>query len=461
MTDKVDAASFRDPSGFVYGRDGRILRQVNQSYKTHFDGLIESGLYDELVADGLLVSHEEMSLAYAHCGEVAYKVIAPKVVPLISYPYEWCFSAFCDAALCTLEIQRRAMDRGMCLKDASAYNIQFVDGEPVLIDTLSFELYEDGRPWTAYRQFCQHFLGPLSLMSRCDVRLGQLMRVYLDGVPLDLVSSLLPGRTRLNLGLGMHIHAHARAQRRYAGVAARSGERRVSKFGLAALVDSLTLAIRRLTWRPEGTEWGGYYKNTNYAAEDMACKRKLVGDFLSRIEAGTVWDVGANIGEFSRTAMGLGASVVSFDIDPAAVEKNYLAVRAAGERGILPLLIDLTNPSPAIGWANRERGTIAERGRPDAVMALALIHHLAISNNVPLAMTAEYFASLSDRLIIEWVPKTDSQVQRLLATREDIFGEYTQAGFEAAFGTHFETLTSERVGGSQRRLYLMRGVRKA
>ncbi|HYO67091.1 MAG TPA: hypothetical protein VEU33_13530, partial [Archangium sp.] len=211
----LEAASFRDPSGFVFRREGIVYRQVNDSYREDFALLQGSGLHAELVQAGQLIPHEEVDLGLA-AAPGAHKVLRPRQLPFVSYPYEWSFSQLQDAALLTLDVQEKALARGLSLKDASAYNVQLVDGRPMLIDTLSFEKYEEGRPWVAYRQFCQHFLAPLALMSHTDVRLGQLLRLYIDGIPLDLASRLLPGRTRFSFALGMHVHAHARSQQKYA-----------------------------------------------------------------------------------------------------------------------------------------------------------------------------------------------------------------------------------------------------
>ncbi|MGE5222473.1 MAG: class I SAM-dependent methyltransferase [Omnitrophica WOR_2 bacterium] len=454
----VSGASFRDPSGFVFTRDGVLYRQVNRAYQPEYDRLYSSGLHQDLAGEGLLISHEEVDLP-PQAQDIAYKVIRPERVPLISYPYEWSFSQLKDAALATLEIQKRALDHDMSLKDASAYNIQFMGGRPVLIDTLSFEAYREGEPWIAYRQFCQHFLAPLALMAYRDARLSQLMRVYIDGVPLDLASKLLPLRTRLDFNLSMHIHLHAAAQQRYSDKALNPSAkaRKISRLSILGLVDSLRSAVRKLSWKPAG-EWAEYYQDTNYSAEALEHKRTVVSDFLDRLHPATVWDLGANTGVFSRLASERGVFTAAFDVDPGAVEKNYQACKAKGEKNLLPLVLDLTNPSPATGWQNDERMSIFERGPVDAVMGLALIHHMAISNNVPLDRLASFFSSLGRFLILEFVPKSDSQVQRLLSTRADIFSDYHEAGLENAFSRDFKILECVNINDSQRRLYLMERV---
>ena len=452
------SASYRDPSGFLFTHEGVLYRQVNQSYQTDYDLLMKSGLYDRLVKSKKLIPHTEVDVSPSR-PELAHKIIQPIRVGFISYPYEWCFSELQDAALLTLSIQKTALEQGMSLKDASAYNIQFYSGRPILIDTLSFETYQEGSPWIAYRQFCQHFLAPLALMAYQDVRLSQLMRVYIDGIPLDLASELLPARSRLNLGLTAHIHLHASAQKKYSDIPeqalTQSKGRSMSKMSLVGLIDSLHSTVSGLKWEPKGTEWGDYYDSTNYTRAAFDRKMEIVKMFLDKAQPGQVWDLGANTGVFSRLAADKGILTISSDIDPAAVEKNYQETRQKKETNLLPLVLDLTNPSPAIGWKNAERDSFIERGPVDAVMALALVHHLAISNNVPLPDLAEFFAQLGRWLIIEFIPKEDSQVQRLLATREDIFPQYTQAGFEAAFQPYFELRECLPMEGSHRVMYLM------
>ncbi len=451
-------ASFRDPSGFLFSRDGSLYRQINQVYQTHYDQLMSSKLYEKLVNTGLLIPHTEVNLE-PEDPQSAYRVIKPEKLSFISYPYEWSFSQLKDAALATLAIQKYALEAGMVLKDASAYNIQFHNGKPALIDTLSFEEYQEGKPWVAYRQYCQHFLAPLALMTYTDVRLSQLLRVYIDGIPLDLAARLLPWRTRYGLGLGTHIHLHASAQKRYAAKAEAVSQstRKMSKLSFMGLMDSLENTISNLTWKPAGTEWGDYYQASasHYSQAAFTHKKELVGGFLERIHPGCVWDLGANTSEFSRLAAARDALTIAFDIDTAAVEQNYLLVKKEHETRLLPLVMDFTNPSPSLGWHNRERQSLSDRGPADALLALALIHHLAISNNVPLDMLANYLHHLGHWLIVEWVPKEDSQVQRLLASRQDIFTNYHQEGFEAAFGELFSIHEKIQIKESPRVIYLM------
>jgi hypothetical protein len=453
-------SSFRDPSGFVFRHAGTVYRQVNQRYRPAYDHLRASGLLARLEGQGQLLPFEEADRSLAQ-GDEAYKVLRPRPLGFVSYPYEWCPAQLRDAALLTLAVQQAALDHGMTLKDASAYNVQFVGSQPVFIDHLSFDLYEAGAPWQGYRQFCQHFLAPRARAGRVDVRLTQLLRVHLDGIPLDLAALLLPWRSHLRLSLLAHVHLHVRTQARYRGAATAPRRRPMTPAGLRALVRHLEGAIRRLDWQPPKTEWADYYAETNYTADALRDKQRLVAGFLERAGPRTVWDLGGNVGLMSRLASGRGIPTVSFDVDPVAVERSYRQGRADGDRALLPLWLDLTNPSPALGWANRERESLAARGPADLVMALALVHHLAISNHLPFDRLAEDLARLGDWLVVEFVPKDDTQVQRLLATRRDIFDRYAPEPFEAAFARHFEILERAPIAGSRRTLYLMRGRHRA
>jgi len=410
--------------------------------------LMESGLYRTLVEAELLLPHEELEEG----------LLLPEQLSFVSYPYEWSFSEWKDAALTTLAIQLQALDYGMSLKDASTFNIQFHRGKPMLIDTLSFETYSEGKPWVAYRQFCEHFLAPLALMAYSDIRLGSLLRTYLDGVPLGLAAKLLPWRARLNLPLLAHLHVQARLQTTHTQSTKKEEGGHISKEGFRALLESLQSAVVGLQWEPGGTVWGDYYEGTNYTETAMGAKETLVASFLDQIApVKNLWDFGANDARFSRLASERGIETVAFDVDPTAVEKGYREVKRRKETHLLPLLLDLTNPSPDQGWAHQERLSLYSRGPAEAGMALALVHHLAIGNNVPLARIAEFFAQASKRwLIIEFVPKEDSQTQRLLEYRPDIFPDYHLDGFEAAFTPYWQIIRQETIPQTKRTLYLLR-----
>jgi hypothetical protein len=453
--------SFRDPRGYVFRRDGVLYRHLDPSAAGDFERFESTGLLAALHDGGLLIAHEEDPALAAERG--AARVLRPELVPFVSYPYEWSFSQLRDAALLTLRAQSKAMDHGMSLRDASAYNVQFLRGRPILIDSLSFEPIVEGRPWVAYRQFCQHFLAPLALMSYRDARIGLLLREHLDGLPLDLTASLLPGRARARPPLQLHLFLHAKSQRRHAadgagGAQARERGRR--GFGAQAfrgLLDSLRKGVEGLADPEAVGAWADYESEaTHYSEGARRRKEEVVAGWIERSSPASVWDLGANVGRFSRMASTRGIDTVAFDLDAGAVDANYRAARRQDDQHLLPLVMDLTNPSPGLGWDHRERLSLAERGPADLALALALIHHLAIGNNVPLPMVGATFGRLARRAVVEFVPKDDERVRTMLATRQDVFPGYTAEAFEAAMSGVFEVEAREPLPDSGRVLYLLR-----
>ena len=450
-------SSFRDPAGNIYRIGNAIYRTVASYGIADYKKLTGSGLAAELHERGLLVRHNEHAPdAIPHPDGSVECVLEPETIAHLSWPWEWSFTQFKDAALAVLEIQRSALARGMRLKDASAFNIQFHRGAPVWIDTLSFEDNSDGQPWVAYRQFCRHFLAPLALMAHVDPLLGRWMLLHLDGIPLGLASRTLPLRTRWNTGLAAHIHLQARMQARHASRALVEGGATptLSPAGQAAVLDSLQRAVEGLRWNPEGTEWSDYYDHTNYSDESFDRKEGEIQRMLREIEPrGRVWDFGANDARFSELVAREVSSVVAWDVDPGAVERAWLRLRGRSESGVLPLLLDLTNPSPAAGWDFQERGSLLDRGPVDLVVALALIHHICLTGEIPLERFLAFLARCAPTALVEWVPRDDSQAKRLLARRPDRCPDYNDCAFEDAVGKHWRVREVVELKPSLRRLY--------
>ncbi len=456
---QIQSSSFRDPCGFLFYEGGRLRRQVNKNARKDYDRLMGCGLYDLLCSKGWLITHSEIP-GHKGVGKDAYKVIEPDEVNFISYPYEWSFSQLKDAALVTLNIQKAALKHKMTLKDASAFNIQFHRGRPVFIDTLSFERYRENQPWAAYRQFSQHFLAPLALMRYTNIGLNQLMKIYLDGIPLDLAVQLLPFRSKWNLSLFLHLHTHAKVQKKYGKKGGAAKNVTISYTRLLALIQNLTDAVNKLKIRNQKTEWADYYRSTNYSDRSFAHKKEIIAGFLEKANVAKVWDVGANTGEFTRIASQNGIDCVAFDLDPLAVDAHYQYNKKHKIENTLPLIMDVTNPSASIGWDNAERMGIKSRPLPDVVFALALIHHLSVSNNIPFYKISDFFCALSENLFIEFVPKSDSQVQKLLASRKDIFYDYNEEAFVREFEKNFQVIEKQKIAGSERSVFWMKRRRQ-
>jgi ribosomal protein L11 methylase PrmA len=460
-----EPGSFRDRSGFIFYDNNEVYRAVHESYKQQYDFLFSSGLYKLLIEQNLLISHEELSfnkwsaiLPNTENEKQVYKILQPEKIPYISYPYEWCFQQLKDAALLTLNIQLKALEHDMTLKDASAFNVQFINGKPVFIDTLSFDYYKEGEPWIAYRQFCCHFLAPLAIMSYVATDLRRLSELFADGIPLHIASSLLPFKTRFAPFYLLHIHYHARLEKKYSGdiEASSKVKHQLSKAKLITIIHHLISGIQSIKLPSKKTEWINYYDEFSYSNAAIESKKQLVKEWASVLSPKITWDLGCNTGLFTEVVQEFARQIISFDSDHLAIERLYATIKEKGFKNVLPLVLDLNNPSAAIGWANHERKSFTERGKADLILALALIHHLCIGNNVPFFDVAEFMSKHTEWLIIEFVPKQDKQVKRLLVTREDIFADYTRENFETVFEIFFTIENKQLISEAERTLYMMK-----
>jgi len=446
-------SSFRDPSGFIFEKEKILYRQVNKSFKEHFDLFISSGFYEKLVQQQLLIPHETINENLTGSNEW-YTTLKPERIAFISYPWEWSFDMLKDAALLTLRLAKEAVVSGMVLKDATPYNIQWHKGKLIFIDSLSFEKYDPEEPWIAYRQFCESFLAPLLLMHYSKNSLQQLLLAYPEGIPLAVAKSLLPWRTKLSLHTYLHIHLHAGIAKKKNATA--SSKNKFSKQKFLNLISSLEILINRLRPAEQSTAWSAYYEEAAQRNDYLEQKKKIISQWLESIPGiKTAADLGANDGEFSRLLSSKNIQTIAADFDPSCINKLYNQLKAVQEKNIQPLIVDLSNPSPAIGVNNHERVSFISRLHVDLALALALVHHLVIGKNIPFEMVAEFFQKICSALIIEFVPKEDEKLQLMLANKKDIYPGYTAENFEKAFGNYFKVEKKESISGSGRTLYLM------
>lgn len=450
----IHPASYKDPSGFVFLSKGTIYRQVNQRYANVYDHLMSSGLYEKLIRERSLIPHQEVEENVT--GEInSYKTIQPEKIEFISYPYEWCFEELRDAALLTLKILKLSLDHGMILKDATPYNIQLHRGAPVFIDTLSFEIYNPSQPWVAYRQFCKNFLFPLYLEHYLNSDIQKIMMAYMDGIPVDLTSKLLPVKSGLNLGVWLHVYLQNSVRGNDKGGKENTG---FNKRKLLNLVSHLEGIIQGFQSKTGKSVWSNYYDETILGQDYLREKESIFRHFLTSVSAKNALDLGANDGYFTKILSAHNISVVATDTDSRSISKLYSYIRNHKTENIHPIVLDIANPSPALGFNNKERQSFHDRVKPDLVLALALTHHLVIGNNMNLSMLAKYFAGFAPQLIIEFVPKADEKVQQMLATRDDVFDDYHQQGFEESFLHYFSIIGSTDIPGTTRTMYLMRRI---
>lgn len=431
-----DPGSFRDPSGTVFITDERVLRSIMASAAPNYEAVRASGILAELADDGLVISQRAVDPgALGELAPGAVHVVEHPLLPFVSYPYEWCFGALKDAALLHLVIHERCLDRGFSMSDASAYNVQFIGSTPLFIDTLSFRPYVEGELWTGHRQFCEQFLNPLLLRAECKVPFNAWYRGNLEGIPVSELARILPFRAKFKWNVLKHVVLQAKFQQSASGSKSPSASRlRKIKLPLPTFLGMLT-GLRRWIERlaPVGlakTQWQDYAEANSYAAEEVDQKSRFVAEFVAALQPAMVWDLGCNTGHFARVCLEHGArTCVGFDFDIGAVEIAYQRAKAQ-KLNFFPVLLDATNPSPNQGWAQSERKGLIERGPADALVALALVHHLAIAKNIPLDSLVDWFVGLAPSGVIEFVEKSDPMVQTMLSLRKDIFPYYTKDVFE-------------------------------
>jgi hypothetical protein len=447
-------ASFRDPSGFIFSMNGEFYRQINQVYKEHYELFLSGGLYANLIAKKMLIPHEEVNENIQRSDEW-YKTIKPQQLSYISYPYEWCFGMLKEAALLCLDLMNESLPFGLILKDASPFNIQWQKGKPVFIDTLSFEKYDPAKPWVAYRQFCESFLGPLLLMHYSRQPLQGMMLAYPDGIPIAVISKILPFRSRFSLPVYLHIHLHNRLSSKKQGENIKQAAE-FSQKKLKNILDSLGSLIRSLRWKNERSTWSEYYDEAGGRENYLEEKTKLVDQMLGSLTGiKTAIDLGANNGKFSLMLAIRGIETIAVDSDHNAINELYESSVKKIEKNILPLIIDLSNPTPAIGLNNEERNSFLQRTSLDLGLALALVHHLAIGKNIPFDKIALLFSRLSRKLIIEFIPKEDPKLRLMLENKTILSQGYTEENFVLAFSKYFSIDKKQEVGKSGRIIYLM------
>jgi hypothetical protein len=455
MIEGLEKSSFRDPDGFVFYHNKAVYRAIRPSYKSTWNHLTTQPFFKELISSGKLPAFEEvLATGLLPDASAMYKVLKVEEIPFISYPSEWSFEQLKKAALLTLQIQKKALESNLTLKDASAYNVQFTGSKAVFIDLFSFDMYTEGKPWAAYGQFCRHFLGPL-LLSAYGLRdLQSLFVTHIDGLPLSMVAKLLPWSTRFNVLTYTHIHLHARFENKHAGdKEISSAGLRISKARSRALIEHLEQGIKKLKLQQKATNWTDYYDTCSYNEAGLASKKAFVEKHLAALAGKLCVDLGANTGEFSELAAGYFNRVLACDSDAEVVR----FIQKKKLEKVLALRIDLANPTPAYGWNGSERKSFLERAAgADLVLALALVHHLCIGNNVPLEQLASFFAGFARQLVIEFVPKTDPQVKKLLVTRQDIFEDYTSDNFRKEFDRYYTIADEQAVPGSERVMFLLK-----
>lgn len=450
------SGSFRDPSGHIICLNDRIFRTVSKGAENQYRE--SRDMLALLVEEGRLVKFEEREPSELGLSPDQYPVLLehPVIHPW-SMPYEWSFALLRDAALFHLNLHLDLLDHGFTLSDASAYNVQFIGPEPIFIDHLSIRRYQEGEFWLGHKQFCEQFLNPLLLRAYLDVAPNAWFRGNLEGISTPDMAKTLPLSAKLNWCVLTNVILPAQFQKgSTSDKAARKNlkDRQLPLAGFRSLLRQLRSLIEKL--RPANTSattWANYATTTTYGDQEMSNKKSFVADFIRSAQARDVIDLGCNTGDYSKVCLQAGASkVTGFDFDQQSLDKAH--ERAKREKlDFLALFLDARNPSPSQGWLQAERPGFAERFTADAVIALAFEHHLTIAHNAPISDVINWITRLAPHGIIEFVPKSDPTIQKMLALREDIFPEYTKDNFEKILTSRTVVDGVQEISASGRVLY--------
>jgi hypothetical protein len=454
MESKRNTSSFRDPSGYVFIEDSKVKRVVNPIYFEQYNKLTTSGFYEELFDKKYLIRHQEIS---RNNSEI---IIEAAKIPFINYPYEWSFLQYKHAALLTLKIQKLCLEHNFTLKDASAFNITFHEGKPIFIDTLSFDFYQEYNPWLAYKQFIMHFLGPLVLTKYFGQDHLKTLSQNLEGISLQKLSKLLPLKSFFSPTILTNIHLLAKYDKKYESDK-KTVNNNLSKTSQIKLLDGLYDFIANLSVN-ENTEWDHYYNQINYNNAAYQFKKEFTKDWFSSIKGKSLIDIGGNDGTFSRELKDLADFLIVADVDPNAVEQNYKQVLKNKDKTILPIVADVLNPFANYGFNNEERFSFIDRVKDsnlDGCLALAVIHHITLSGNIPFSLSAQFFSKMAPSLLIEFPTRNDSWVQFLLDSKREFknhFDFYNEENFEREYAVYFEIIKKEKIESSERVLYSLK-----
>ncbi len=456
----VEAGSFRDRHSRVYIGNNAVYRGISDRALSDWKQLTQTKFFPQAINQGKVVYTEQVApeqvAAFPSMKEWA-AILKHQRIPFISYPYEWCFGMLKDAALLQLELIEDALREDMTMKDASSFNFQWLGAHPVFIDVASFEKLSPGSPWAGYRQFCEMFLYPLMLQAYKNISFQSWLRGNIEGIDPVEFRKLFTARDIFRAGILMDVIAQAKLQSKYAETTRkvkddiqRSGFR---KEMIIANVRRLRKIVAGMEWKQSKSTWSDYATDNSYTDADGKRKAQFVREVVQEKHRDLVWDLGCNTGAYSRIASENAAYVLAMDSDQLAIERLYQELRSEKNESILPLVVNLANSSPALGWRGLERKTLPERGKPDLVLALALIHHVVISANIPLDEFIDWLATLGGDLVIEFVSKQDPMTQRLLKNKEDQYDEYTLVHFEESLQRHFQIVRRDNLASGTRYLF--------
>ena len=454
-----EPGSFRDRNGRVLYHDGKVYRLLSRRSLADWQELSRSRFYSELVQEGHIVETRRVDFSVLPDFDAGgwAALLEHKRVPFVSYPYEWSFEMLRRAALLHLQLLSKSLLEDMILKDATAFNIQWSGTKPVFIDIPSFEQLPPGTPWMGYRQFCQLFLFPLFLQAHKNLPFHSWLRGSLDGISPESCRAVMSLRDLFRPGVFLHVHLQNRFQRRYAGrKESTKGQLKELGFGKTMIqknLESLQKVVERLKWEPLDSAWSAYAIQHTYQAADHQTKKEFVARATGVRRRSLAWDLGCNIGNFTRILARHSDYVVALDQDHVSIDRLFTRLSDESCRNVLPLVFNLADPSPDLGWRCSERKRLESRGSPDLILALALVHHVVIGANVPLSEFISWLSGFPAELVIEFVAKDDPMVQALLRNKADQYSEYDLGIFRRLLASRYEILEEQPLTSGTRVLF--------
>lgn len=461
---RTDPGSFRDPGSSVFYRDGEVYRYLDSRSLGNWRRLDETEFFTQQVGAGRIVATELVSDAEPLGGGKWAGVLRHERIPVISYPYEWTFSMLREAALLQLDLVLAALAEGMILKDSTPFNVQWRGREPVFIDIGSFEALEEGDIWVGYKQFLSQYLYPLMLTARVGIPFQAWLRGQPDGLTAEHIRRVMPKRDLWRRSGLLHVALPARAERsRRAGgrdVRSELKEAGFSKKMIEANVRGLRRVVEKLEWDSGRTRWNRYATGCDHVSKQRDAKAEFVAKVLNGGVQRVVWDLGANDGYFSKLAAEKAEYVLALDSDEAVVDEMFTSLAVSGPDNVLPLVHDLADPSPGMGWRGRERPPLGDRSSPDLILCLAVVHHLVIGRNLPLRAVIGWLADFNARVVLEFVPLSDPMVLSLTANRKphEIHRDYDEAALRSYLANRFVIEAETALPGGDRRLFALRPI---
>ena len=453
-----DEGSFRDPAGQVFYHSNKVYRIVKQTGKKRIDFLNSKDLINKSSKNNFLI--ESRLLNGQEIKDLGFKneeiIFEHKKIPYVSYPYEWSFSQLKAAALHHLDFNLFLLDQGATLIDASAYNIQFIGSKPIFIDLLSIKEYIEGEYWYGHKQFCENFLNPLILTSKKGVQFNNWFKGNLEGIPTSDLNNLLNFLDKFSYNIFVHVYLLNKFENKYKDQNKEvkiNLKRKFPKNNFISMLKQLRSFIKNLKPKKIKTVWENYSVANTYEKSEENEKVKIVKKFINENKFNKIIDLGCNDGFYSKIAVNENTNfVVGFDYDPISIDRAFNDLKK-NQTNFLPLIFDATNPSSNIGWNESERKSFNKRVDFDALLALAFEHHLVIAKNIPLLDAINWLISLAPKGLIEFVPKNDETIQKMIKFKGDIFPDYNENNFKNCIEKKAKILSITQITSSGRKIY--------